>query len=240
VNRGPEPIHSLGHHAHSPPTDDDDGVVQRSSWLAQWPNTCGEEMLQGVDPHAASSMASHNALGLPTPLQVTSPSPHGECSARPPTFPAGPLRPTHDHRGPSRLSGRGVESGGGQPRTQNHLGGRGGHKKRTRGTISRIKAAWMLSIRMIKIGSSSFRMTCRRKELPGSRPNHQLITLLDGCHTASLKRCDRRFSEALHTPLRECATPLSCTPVATETRGWREADYRKEKVAEARLSTDVS
>jgi len=129
VNRGPEPIHSLGHHAHSPPTDDDDGVVQRSSWLAQWPNTCGEEMLHGVDSHAASSSARHNALGLPAPLRVMPPaSSQRVLSTSPPTFSPCPLRPTHDPRGPCRLSERGVESGGGQPRAQDHQGGRGGLK----------------------------------------------------------------------------------------------------------------
>ena len=62
------------------------------------------------------------------------PSPHSECSARPPTVSPGPLRPSHDPRGPSRRSGRGVGSGGGEPRSQIHMGGREGSK-----THSRIK-----------------------------------------------------------------------------------------------------
>ena len=49
------------------------------------------------------------------------PPPRSECSARPPPGPApADTRP----RGPSRLSGRRVGSGGGEPRAQIHKGGR--------------------------------------------------------------------------------------------------------------------
>ena len=50
----------------------------------------------------------------------------------PPQSPPGPLRSTHDPRGPSRLSGRGVGSGGGEPRAQVHKGGREGSKTQSK------------------------------------------------------------------------------------------------------------
>ena len=120
-----------------PFTVDEEGVVRRYLPGTMGPILVGKKGSKGQTrpprrPWPAVMRSASRRGGGSRP-----PPPHSECSARPPTVPPGPLRPTHDPRGPSRLSGRGVGSGGGEPRAQIHKGGREGSKTQSKGKDSR-------------------------------------------------------------------------------------------------------
>ena len=86
--------------------------------------------------HAHAASASQKALGQLTQCRITSPPPHSEYSARPPTVPPGPLRPT-----PEAPAGTpGAESGraeGSQGPKSTRAGGRAQKlNRRARGQIA--------------------------------------------------------------------------------------------------------
>ena len=171
--------------------------------------------------------SANRRRGGPRPPQP----PHSEYSTRPPTVPSGPLRPPTAPRGPGRLSGRGVGTGGWEPRAQIHQGGREGSKNsiEERGvrTQSRSRNAFDSSSKKLHVNEKLWHETVYLFS-PGETRRHLNISPNLGGRYASFGYPPR-------------GAPTACNAHHTRPgrlrRGWREADGR---ITDAKVPTKVS